>query len=158
MDVGSLAEWVSGLGALAAALVALNVATDAQRIAKEDRRAAVRDRLAGRLVELIKAVEYDILLSEDRGEIQRSATTAALCRVLWGQRNWFGTTWHVYCEEDQRWPEDLYQHGQLFPRMRSELQEALNQLDHQDAIEDRPRVPLRDRALAKLGLQRRQRI
>jgi len=157
MNVGSLAEWVSGLGALAAALVALGVAADAQGIAREDRRASVRDRLAARLVELIKAVEHDILLSEDRGEIQRSATTAALCRVLWGQRNWFGTTWHVYCEDDQRWPEDLHRRGELFPRMRSELQEALNQLDHQDARDDQPRMPLGERALGRLGLQRKRR-
>lgn len=64
--------------------------------------------------------------------VERSAEGAALCRALWGHRNQFGTTWHVYCEENQRWIHDLVSTGQLVPRIRSELQEAIDSLDHQD--------------------------
>lgn len=145
MNVGSLAEWVSGIGALAAAVVALRVAGDGRRVARDDRRAAVRDRVAGRMVDLIRAVEADIALSSPAVGIHRSPEAAGLCRALWGYRNWFGTTWHVYCESDQGWPMTLLADGQLFDRMRVELQEALNKLDFEDAAPDAPRPGWRDR-------------
>jgi hypothetical protein len=145
---GSIAEWVSGLGALAAAGVALWVSwrgeraaqvasLEAQAIARDARRAAARDRVAGLLVQLVHAVERDIAatkrdLAHDASAIVRSAEATALCRALWGRRNAFGTVWHVYCELDQRWTAQLWAQGELFPQMRTELQNAIDQLDHED--------------------------
>jgi hypothetical protein len=138
-----------------AAVVALRVAGDARGIAREDLRARVHDRVAARLLDLLLEVENDILLSTQRGEFARSPKAAALCRGLFAQRNWFGTTWHVYCEEDQQWPDELLRSGELFPRMRAELQEALSTLDYQDAREEPVRGPLYDRVLGRIGLQRK---
>lgn len=56
MQWGSVAEWVSGLGALAAAVVALRIAGDAESIAREGRRGSVRERRAVQLSRLIEAV------------------------------------------------------------------------------------------------------
>ena len=135
MEWGSVAAWVSGVGSLTASVVALFIAARAQRDVREARRAASRDRAARLLVELIRAVEQDIAAAErssDPDEVVRSAEGAGLCRALWGRRNLFGTTWHVYCENDQRWIADLRKSGDLFPRMREELQSALDALDHED--------------------------
>jgi hypothetical protein len=137
-DWGSVAEWVSGIGALTAALAAVGVALFAQRNADQSaraaRRAAARDRTVDLLVRLVAAVEEDIALVEARGlvDFQRSASGQSLCRALWGHRNLFGATWHAYCEDDRGWIVDLMQRGELFDRMRSELQSALDQLDAED--------------------------
>lgn len=129
---GSVAEWVSGLGALTAAAVALYLANQAQSEARETRRAVSRDRALRLLVDLIRAVESDIAASEAAGSIVRSPEAAGLCRALWGRRNPFGTAWHVYCEEDQTSPEMLFERAELFPRMREELQNALDAIDFED--------------------------
>jgi hypothetical protein len=63
--------------------------------------------------------------------------------------------WHYYCEEDQGWPKDLAASGDLWPRMRREIVEALDQLDFQDAGQDPAKPSLGDRVLARIGLQRR---
>jgi hypothetical protein len=139
MEWGTVAEWVAGLGSLAAAATALWIALDSRNAASEARRAMVRDRQAELLVELIGAVETDIRLTEEAlawdsvPPIVRSARAASLCRALWGQSNLFGTTWHLYCEEDQTWTEDLWKRGELFQRMRQELQMALDRLNSEDA-------------------------
>jgi hypothetical protein len=130
-----VAEWFAGAGAFAASAVALWVAVRAQADAREARRAVARDRAADLLVQLVRAVERDIAKAEDLrvpGIIVRSPEAASLCRALYGRRNVFGTTWHVYCEEDQQWIHDLRARGELFPRMRDELQDALDKLDAED--------------------------
>jgi len=107
----------------------------AERNVREARRAASRDRTARLLVQLVGAVEQDIAAAERSGdphEVIRSPAGAALCRSLWGHRNLFATTWHVYCEDDERWIADLRASGDLFRRMREELQSALDTLDHED--------------------------
>jgi hypothetical protein len=137
---GNLAEWFSGLGALAAAGTALFISRRAERLAiesaREARQAASRERVSALLVELVKAVEGDIRqaeqVSNSLGGYSRSIEAQALCRALWGHRNLFGTTWHVYCEVDQEWPRQLADSGDLYPRMRTELQTALDSLDYED--------------------------
>jgi hypothetical protein len=147
MEIGTWGEWVSGVGALAAALVALKVARDARHIAGETRAAMVRDRTAQQLVELIQAVEADIAESRspETMSITRSPEATGLCRSLWRYRNQFGTVWHVYCEPDQRWPADLLNSGELYPRMRGELQDTLASLNREDSIAAAPRPKLRQR-------------
>ena len=134
MEWGTVAEWVAGLGSLAAAVVALVVSRRAQLDAREARKAVARDRTADLLVQLIRAVEQDIEAAERSHPqaIVRSVEATALCRALWGYRNLFGTTWHVYCGPDAQWITDLRPSGELFGRMRDELQSALDSLDHED--------------------------
>jgi hypothetical protein len=138
VEWGSLAAWFSGIGSLVASAIALVIAAGALREAREVRRAASRDRAARLLVELIRAVEEDIAAAEgssDPNEVVRSAQGAALCRALYGRRNAFGTAWAVYCDEEDEyrgWIESLRGSGQLFPRMREELQSALDALDYED--------------------------
>ena len=103
-DWGSVAEWVSGIGALVAAGAALFIANRAEkaseRSSREARQALSRDRTARLLVELVKVVENDIRhmpYPKSLDKFPRSPEGQALCRALWGRRNWFGTVWHVYC-------------------------------------------------------------
>lgn len=118
-------------------MVALVVAWRGLKDALETRRAMVRDRQADLLVRLIHAVEADRRQTEyvrgwDAGSppIVRSVEAASLCHALWGRRTLFGTTWHLYCQDDQTWTEGLWD---LYPRMRGELQSALDKLNHEDA-------------------------
>jgi len=136
---GSVAEWVSGIGALAAAGVALYIANRSEKVSerssREARQALSRDRTARLLVDLVKVVEDDVRnmpYPRSLDQFPRSPEGQALCRALWGRRNWFGTVWHVYCEDDQASTENLAREGKLIPKMRAELQEALDQLDHED--------------------------
>lgn len=156
LDWGSVAEWVAGVGAFAASAIALYVSAqarkDAERAAQEARQVASRARTIDLLVQLVRTVERDAT-SSGGTNVQRTAEGASLCRALWGHRNLFGTAWHLYCEDDQRWIQDLVSKGQLVPRIRSELQEAIDSLDHQDR---RDRAAARSRmALARTWLARK---
>jgi hypothetical protein len=86
------------------------------------------------LVDLIRVVEIDINQAQRRGvPVVRSPEGAGLCRALWGHRNLFGTTWGVYCDpEVQGWIDDLRDRGELFPRMREELQTAVDAIEFED--------------------------
>jgi hypothetical protein len=138
----------ASIGAAAAAGVAPYVSNRAQsdaqealaaaeRNAQEARKAMAPDRTADLLVQLIRAVEADIAAAEKSstpGVTVRSLEAKALCRALWGHRNLFATTWALYCGEgtEPLWIDHLLASGELFPRMRDELQTALDQLDHED--------------------------
>lgn len=140
IPAGSAAEWFAGLATVAAVVVALVVSHRAEKAAEtaaqEARQAVARDRTARLLIDLVRAVERDIGMFTAHGNKRvgdlRSAEGSAMCRALWGHRGSFGTVWAVYCEDDQTWTQQLHRNGELFPRMRSELQEAIELLDHQD--------------------------
>jgi hypothetical protein len=152
---GTVAEWIAGLGALSASLVALTVANRGAEIAREDRRARVRERRVAGIVALLAAAEHDQRASSSGKQLIWSVEGPAACWALWSVRSWFGLAWHFYCEEDQAWPEMLAEQGDLWPRMRREIVEALDQLEFQDAQPDPVKTPLRDLILGRLGLERR---
>lgn len=99
--MGTVAEWVSGLGALTASVVALGIAGSAGKVAREDRGARVRERRVDGLSKLLLAVETDRAASSGNLHLQRSPEGRAACWALFGDRGSFGTAWHYYCEKNQ---------------------------------------------------------
>jgi len=134
VEIGTLGEWVSGAGSFAAAAIALTIANQA-------RAATVRDRVAQRIVRLMEASATDLATIErDRSAEARTPAAEAACRALWSRRNAIGTVWSYYCQpENDQYHRSLAAQGSLAPMMRTEMQEALDDVDRQDV--PKPRGP-----------------
>jgi hypothetical protein len=130
LDWGSVGQWVSGVGALTAAVVALLASRRAQRIAIDARQAQHRDRIADLLIRLIAEVEQDFATRTPYGD---SVAARSLCRALWGHRNVIALAWHLYCEPDHTYTDQLQEQDQLLPQIRDQLQTALDSINYQDS-------------------------
>lgn len=135
MDAVSLSAWVSGLGSLAAAFAALYVAQDGRRIAIEARAAGVRERVVEQMTELLRVIERDAAAVNEQLTLRPPTPEgAAACRAVWGYRSQIGTSFAWYCggEDMRAWIDQLDARNEVLPRMRQELQEAIDKQNFED--------------------------